>query len=144
MLMDSTYLTLCGFPLSTLLAISFGGYGVPIAFMISTLEDTSAYLQLLNSLTTLRPDAIVVDKSDAEIKAIKEFARGGKPCPIVCYFHIIQAIKRNLSSSNLTGQEGQVVLSLIKSIHGARTQGQCDWLIGKLGRYLNERGKFVC
>ena len=147
--MDSTFITIDNFPLTTLLGVDFGGFGVPLAFMISTNEDWGSYATLLTEVFTqdfIIPDAIVVDKSDAEIKAIKEFplptSESRRPISIVCYFHVLQAVKRYMRSNSVVEEVSKVVLAMLKAIQQAQTSERFNMLVGKLERYLMSKGTF--
>ena len=144
--MDSTYATLANIPLTTLLAITYGGFGVPVAFMISTNEDSTAYFTFLDELFAgaTPPEAIMVDKIDAELKAIREFAIKHKSntVSVVCYFHVLQAIQKYLKMASVMNSEASVIIGMIKAIHLEQDSTRCDSLWSKLFRYLQQQGKY--
>ena len=118
--------------------------------MISTNEDTAAYLTLINSIFDgkFHPEVIVVDKSDAEINAINQFrlslgSSSTTPVPMVCYFHVLQAINRHMKVEGIEGNVAQVVLSLIRTIHAEESREECNKVIRKMQEYLQKKGNVV-
>ena len=114
LLMDSTHTTLSNIPITTLLTVTYAGFGVPVGFLISTNEDTMAYSIFLRELFSNgnAPDAIMVDKSDAEIKAIRSFGENQKvnTVVVICYFHVLQAIQRYFRSHSMQEQEMKIII----------------------------------
>jgi hypothetical protein len=127
------------------MGVSYGGHGIPIAFMVSTNEDTNAYLTFLTSVfdSEFHPDVVVVDKSDAEINAINIFRtrlKTASPTPMVCFFHVMHAVHRHMRSSGIDPETAQVVMSILRAVHTEESKEMCDALIEKMIKYINKKG----
>lgn len=87
-------------PLFTLLVEDGNGVGQPVAFGLMTTEDQAHIEGFLNFFKkhndTSTTKCIVVDKDLAEINAIKSVL--GHVHVIICYFHVLRAIDRHLTS----------------------------------------------
>jgi len=79
------------------------GEAVPIAYMITSHEGSEPVITFLNTLKgacpELAPRVIVIDKSDAEILAIRECDLSSAEIRL-CFFHIMQAWQRWLKRSD--------------------------------------------
>jgi hypothetical protein len=94
------------YPLFTLLIEDGNGIGQPVAFGIMAREDQShieAFLEYFAQNNNLQiTQSIVVDKDAAEINAIH--AKLPNLHIIICYFHIIRAVDRHLSTMNCSAE----------------------------------------
>jgi hypothetical protein len=123
--LDSTYMLQQNYPVSTILAVSDHLQGIPVSHMISSSEVTGVYRQfLISTFPKECPTTVVVDKSDAEIAAILDFATICEQDvrPRVCFFHITQAISRWLTSQGGGSHLKSYVLTAIRTIRGSLTR----------------------
>jgi hypothetical protein len=105
---DATHsVTSLGWCLTTVLVKNKGGKGVPIAWMVSQVDDEASIVRLLRSVAGAGghwPRRVVIDKSDAAMNAIKTLRgstrrkeHGAPPEDfdfVLCQFHVMQAVKR--------------------------------------------------
>ncbi|XP_072051312.1 uncharacterized protein [Amphiura filiformis] len=118
--MDATNsVTQYGYPLFAICARDEAGYGVPVAFIITSSEQEDVLVTALRSLrkeTQFYPRAFIVDKDYAEINALAEVYPESKV--LMCWFHVLQAVYRWMirKESGIAGEENKVIRSEVISM----------------------------
>ncbi|MFZ4611851.1 MAG: hypothetical protein ACOYNM_18705, partial [Gemmataceae bacterium] len=149
--LDSTFgLNAYGYGLFVLLVRDEHGHGHPVAFMVSSSEDQEAVKHLLTETfkksqvpdgkggTRSAPLYVVIDQNAAEIAAVE--ASGA--IVVFCYFHVTQAIQRQLmrNTGGLPEAARNEFWPLFNKAHKAETKDLFDAAVVTLNRYLDTLG----
>jgi len=87
-------------PLTSIIVPDRAGEAVPVMYMVSSCEThTEIQILLEHFKLTFAPQRIIIDKSDAEMKAVVNVF--GKGVPRLCYFHVKQARRAIVRASSL-------------------------------------------
>jgi hypothetical protein len=145
--LDSTHnMNRYGFPLTTLMRKDKSGCGIPVAHIVSSTEreqDIAKFLSIVNVTNdSFQPGAIVVDKSFAEINAVRKIF---PKCELVlCYFHVTQAIEKWMNGRSVmyTGTIKNRIHGYIRKMHYANSCDERDKIVALFDSFLNEHALF--
>lgn len=133
---------------------------MPLAWMITNWETYSPVKAFLKILVEVNHDGfrdlklIIIDKSDAEIKGIKEafgprYAETPEDRQVIgnvgiqlCFFHVLQAWDRHLrkNSTRVTQEQRQKLVVLIRSMCQSNDEAAFNRIHDLFLRYVNTHG----
>lgn len=102
------------------------GRGVPIAHMITSVDNHQTVRKMLDAVTQacgdyFKPKMVMIDKCDAESKGIREWDPEVEI--VLCFFHVMQAWRRWLNRSNngVKSMKADVIMRFIRAMKNAVT-----------------------
>lgn len=118
------------------------GRGVPIASMITSTNSHEAVTVLLDALhkvcPAFRPQQVVVDDADSVILGVRNCVF--KPAVRICFFHLMQAWKRWITSKRVNDSQHETILSFIRRMKLACTDDKFMELHAAFVAYLEHEG----
>ncbi|PSC73813.1 SWIM zinc finger domain containing [Micractinium conductrix] len=141
--MDATFqVTRYRWGLHALVGPDTFGEAVPLAYCITsseTWEPITKFLDVVKGANPqLSPRVIVIDKSNTEIRAIKQSVLGRSAEIRICFFHIMQAWQRYLKRSEhgLTSEQQATILRLVRAVKLASTKKKYEKQMTQLQNLL--------